>query len=946
MKLLKLYKIFTWFLIIVMLTNFIPQYLKVEANEGTTVSGTIDVDTTWSKAGSPYKLTGILTIPRNVKLTIEPGVSVVGKIGTWIDVKGKLIAIGGEPEQERIKIDTTYINAWDFLETFVHLENADVSRGYNGGYLVTGENIILKNNLFSNGTILISNPTMIEPVVTGNVFQNNSTISLWLGAKQTIITNNTFFNGPDIHSSGDISIGCSYECIAPNLQLSHNNFFGLNHPYIYLTSNHSFTFNGGNNYWGTTDQTKINQFIVDGNDNMNFRGILITDPIYYKPFNHGHPLGELTPPVVKYIGDHETVITGVTDADSTVEVLDSFGGKIATGLSKSDGTFSITIPLQKSGTEIHLISTDSFGRTSAATITKVIDMTAPIAPVVHELNDAMFFISGTAEPSSTITVTSSEKLIGTVTANQEGYFNIYTGQLKANSIFQIQAEDQAGHKSPIVQVTVKDVTPPTKPELTREITNESNTITGVAEKDSTIVIKANDREMIRQRVYTGTFNSYISNQKSGTNIEIYSIDQAGNKSESLTTVVKDVTPPYLIVLKLSDSAKSLIGMSNVGATITVLKNGEEIGKGTVIYDYGFSIDIPAQSAGTKLTVVSTSVNGMKTSKEVIVEDLTPPDAPMVDIITDQSNMITGNTEASAYIQLYINSIEVAAITADEKGSFSIPIAIQKAGTVIQLTAKDQVGNISMPTKVIVKDITPPSLPQVNNVTNKANSISGKTERFASVTAKIGTKTYTTSVNENGNFSLSIPVQNSGTSISITAKDLAGNVSETKMIKVTRVAPNIPVVNTVSNKSTSITGKTEKYAIISIKIGTKTYSGKADRYGNYKVSIPVQNSGTSFTVTAKDSGGKISYGKVGKVVRIAPDIPVVNTVKYYSTTITGKAGKRSTVIAKIGTKTYSSKASSYGNFKIPISKQRVGTTIYVYAKDSRGNLSVKRTVKVK
>jgi hypothetical protein len=42
----------------------------------TTVGGIIDADTTWTKAGSPYEATSIVTVVSNVTLTIEPGVEV------------------------------------------------------------------------------------------------------------------------------------------------------------------------------------------------------------------------------------------------------------------------------------------------------------------------------------------------------------------------------------------------------------------------------------------------------------------------------------------------------------------------------------------------------------------------------------------------------------------------------------------------------------------------------------------------------------------------------------------------------------------------------------------------------------------------------------------------------------------------------------------------------
>ena len=238
-------------------------------------------------------------------------------------------------------------------------------------------------------------------------------------------------------------------------------------------------------------------------------------------------------------------------------------------------------------------------------------------------------------------------------------------------------------------------------------------------------------------------------------------------------------------------------------------------------------------------------------------------------------------------------------------------------------------------------------PVVNIVDDNDKSISGKAPANARIQIKNGTKVIGSAVaDKNKNFKADIPVQKAGTKLTISYKDQYNAASPAKTIIVAdKTAPAIPTVKTVTNRSTAVSGKTEAYAAVTVTISTKSYKGKADKYGNYKVAIPVQNFGKTITVTARDKAGNKSKAKVIKVVRTAPNMPTVNKLTYKTATVTGKAEKNAAVSIKIGKKTYSAKASASGSFKVRIPKQRAGTKLYVNAKDSKGKVSATRTVAV-
>ena len=113
----------------------------------------------------------------------------------------------------------------------------------------------------------------------------------------------------------------------------------------------------------------------------------------------------------------------------------------------------------------------------------------------------------------------------------------------------------------------------------------------------------------------------------------------------------------------------------------------------------------------------------------------------------------------------------------------------------------------------VKDVTPPEQPMVNTVTNKAAVITGKTEPSALVLVKLPDKTYSRNADSVGNFSISIPIQNFGTTILITVQDGAQLKSIEKKILVSRAAPNIPTVNAVNNKASLISEKQKNMQLL-------------------------------------------------------------------------------------------------------------------------------------
>nr|WP_242486820.1 Ig-like domain-containing protein [Peribacillus sp. TH16] len=110
-------------------------------------------------------------------------------------------------------------------------------------------------------------------------------------------------------------------------------------------------------------------------------------------------------------------------------------------------------------------------------------------------------------------------------------------------------------------------------------------------------------------------------------------------------------------------------------------------------------------------------------------------------------------------------------------------------------------------------------------------------------------------------------------------------------------------------------------------------------------IIAKKEGTAtITVTTEDGIKTASCTVVIKDVT-APSIPTVNTVYDNATVITGKAESDAKVYATVGSKKIGETIAKNGQYTIKIAKQKAGTTIVVYAKDTSGNKSGSKTVKV-
>ncbi|UPM53532.1 S8 family serine peptidase [Gottfriedia acidiceleris] len=249
-----------------------------------------------------------------------------------------------------------------------------------------------------------------------------------------------------------------------------------------------------------------------------------------------------------------------------------------------------------------------------------------------------------------------------------------------------------------------------------------------------------------------------------------------------------------------------------------------------------------------------------------------PNAPVVKGLGDSDTTISGKTDPNVTITVKAGETVVASGNANEAGDFTLPIAKQKAGTVLVITATNDDGKVSSGTTITVVDITAPNVPTINTIDDNDTTISGTAEANATIIVKNNNDTIATGkANADGKYTIDISTQKAETVLTVSATDAAGNRSEPATITVLdRTAPNAPSINPIDQNDTIISGLTEANSKVVVKINDKIVAqGTANASGKFSITIAKQKKDIIISVTSTDSAGNQSS---------ASTIQVLNHVK--------------------------------------------------------------------
>lgn len=551
------------------------------------------------------------------------------------------------------------------------------------------------------------------------------------------------------------------------------------------------------------------------------------------------------------------------------------------------------------------------------------------------------------------TVVQTDLLDVNLLATADGVSNIYfaagtTSEVTAPTVTGVTGNSTAGY----------EVKGTADANATVEIRNAGGTVIGTGTADG-----------------TGAFTATIPAGEAGANETLTAVAKNASGTESTPTTFQTpadpntpvATPIVETVTGSTTKGYEVKGTAEVGTTIEVRDAaGTVLDTATTGTDgkYTVTLDSGTATANQTLSVVAKNASGTESQPATAT---TPADvtAPTVDNITGNSGSgyeITGTADSNTTIEVRDPSGAVIGTgTSDANGDFTVtlPTGTTNPGDTLTVIGKDNAGNESQPTEVLVPADATVTAPTVTGVTGNSVAgyqVTGTADPNATIEIRDadGNVIATGTADGTGSFAVNLPARtaNANETLTALAKDPDGNTSTPTTFQTPAdevVAP--PSVDKVTGNTTQgyqVTGTAELGTTIEVRATDGTVLGTAitGPTGQYTVTL------ASGKATAKQTVNVVAKNDTGlesqPTTAMTPaDVttPTIGDITGDSTTgyeITGTADPNTTIEVRnpdgtiIGTTT----TDDQGNFTVdlPAGAANPGDTLTVVGKDGDGNES--------
>ncbi|MCK6712531.1 Ig-like domain-containing protein [Enterobacter cloacae] len=673
----------------------------------------------------------------------------------------------------------------------------------------------------------------------------------------------------------------------------------------------------------------------------------------------------------------DLLLSGTSNQPDGTAITVTLNGISYTATTDASGNWSVTVPaanvsaLGEASYTVTASVTDTAGNSANASHNVLVDSALPVVNINAVATDDIINAAEVASGQTLSGKVSGAASGDTVTISIGG--NNYTTTVQDDLSWSVNVPSDV-----LTAIGNGDLT------VTASVTNGHGN-TGYGERDITI-----DANLPGLRVDTVAGDDVINSIEHGQNLIITGTSEGLSAGSALTVTVNGKT--YAATVLADGTWTAAIPAADVSAlntgTVTVTVDGQSSAGNPVTISHDVTVD---------LATVAISIDAIAT------DDVINAAEKGADLVLSGS---TTNVEENQTVYITFGGKSYTA-TVDASGNWTATVPSADLGSLkdgdasVQVSVTNVNGNSASAGREYSVDATAPTVSieivSDNNIINALEAqqdldINGVTNAEAgqTVTVTLNGVDYTTTVQANGSWSVTVPSADLGSmvdgnyTISAAVSDKAGNpASADRDVLVDITVPQL-TINTVSDDDVinsaehaqalmvtgSVTGA-EAGDVVTVTINNKSYTATVDASGNWSVGVPAADvsalTAGDYTITAAltDKAGNSNSAThdvevnltapVLTIYTVSGDDVINSTEKTQDLTITGTASgltAGAVVTVMLNGKAYSATVDDNGLWSTTVPASEVGQlgealySVTASATDSVGNsASTSHTVNV-
>ncbi len=364
---------------------------------------------------------------------------------------------------------------------------------------------------------------------------------------------------------------------------------------------------------------------------------------------------------------------------------------------------------------------DRIGNLNSTTRTVEVDTVPPLLTILSPddgilINVISLLVRGHTETGNTVTVDGTA-----VTVDENGFFNITVDLSEGRNLITIVATDAKGATITVTrEVTVDTVVPQVTLDQDDFATNQVTfLLSGDKKANATIYVNG----FLAEYFTSSRFETVIALETEGLNaVDIWSEDLAGNNWSTSIIIIRDTTPPDLVVGSLplfTNQATITVQGSTDDPDAIITVNGQEV----TLAGLAFAHVVTLSEGDNTITVeaVDQLGNAAEPNVQVVTLSTVPPSLTIttprkIETLEDEHEL-EGETDPGLPVSVRVvlgAYTKVYNVVSEDDGTFTIMVALPQVGNhSVTVTVTNEAGNQASEEVFFVRnrqDVKPPPKP--------------------------------------------------------------------------------------------------------------------------------------------------------------------------------------------------------------------------------------------